>query len=188
MARTPVTIVPVETKEGRSPVFVVLCDDSSLWLYDGSSSEWEAIPALPGSEAEEGGDAEEGEALPDAGGPRVDRDTVELDGETVTFETRGPLAKNSIEDPRAVRVHVFDRMDGWYELEVRSVGYDRASGRVTVALRDAPGGQLVRLLVRGTGETPVLGTDMIPLAGAVGGPSGSRHDGSDFVHMFGVGT
>jgi hypothetical protein len=41
----------------------------------------------------------------------------------------------------------------------------------------------VRLIAFGTGPTPLLGTDLAPLAGVVGGPKGSSHNGNDFVDM-----
>jgi hypothetical protein len=132
--------------------------------------------------------AEGAGAEPDAGGPRIAPDSVELDGDELTFRVVGSLSKNSIEDPRAVAVRGFDRADGWQEVPVREVAYDRGRDRVRVRLQDAPDARLVRLIVRGTGEHPVLGTDMVPLAGAVGGPPGSRHDGNDFVFMFSQGS
>jgi hypothetical protein len=46
-----------------------------------------------------------------------------------------------------------------------------------------PAGSLVRLVVRGTGPKPVLGTNLAPLAGAAGGPDPLPHDGLDFVYM-----
>ena len=41
----------------------------------------------------------------------------------------------------------------------------------------------VRLIVYGTGPAPLLGANFAPLAGGVGGPPGTAHDGHDFVHM-----
>jgi len=55
-------------------------------------------------------------------------------------------------------------------------------------LSEPPGVVLLRILLKGTGSTPVLGTTAdlarIPLAGALGGPPGGPHEGNDFVHMF----
>ncbi len=118
----------------------------------------------------------------DAGGPRVDPDSVTVAGETVTFAVQGSLSKNSVAAAGVV-VSAFDRNDGWVEVALESVDYDRGRSVVTVSLRAEPAGQLVRLIVRGTGPSPFLGTDMVPLAGAVGGPPGDQHDGNDFVFM-----
>ena len=43
--------------------------------------------------------------------------------------------------------------------------------------------QVDALIARGTGAYPILGTSLIPLAGATGGPPGGRNDGHDFVLM-----
>jgi hypothetical protein len=54
-----------------------------------------------------------------------------------------------------------------------------------VQLADRPVNELVRLVVRGTGSTPIVGADpTVPLAGLYGGPPGTRHDGHDAVLMF----
>jgi hypothetical protein len=44
-------------------------------------------------------------------------------------------------------------------------------------------GMLVRFIAKGTGPKPLLGTNLAPLAGAVGGPEPSPHNGLDFVFM-----
>jgi hypothetical protein len=54
----------------------------------------------------------------------------------------------------------------------------------TIALRADPGTSRVRFLAFGTGTTPMLGTDGVPLAGRTGGPGGSADDGHDYVQMF----
>jgi hypothetical protein len=60
------------------------------------------------------------------------------------------------------------------------VSYDDAERRVTVILADRPINEIVRLIVRGTGRTPVFGRDpAVPLAGLVGGPPGDVNDGHD---------
>jgi hypothetical protein len=67
------------------------------------------------------------------------------------------------------------------------VAFDAATNRATITLGDPPRGDTLRLIVRGTGETPVLGGaggQRIPFAGAVGGPPGGVHNGHDFISMF----
>ena len=44
-------------------------------------------------------------------------------------------------------------------------------------------GDMVRVIAIGTGATPILGEDGIPLAGAVGDPPASRLEGRNFVTM-----
>ena len=41
----------------------------------------------------------------------------------------------------------------------------------------------MRLIVFGTGATPLLGADLAPSAGIAGGPPGTTHNGHDFVYM-----
>ena len=49
-------------------------------------------------------------------------------------------------------------------------------------LDDPPAYDLVRVIVRGTGPTPVFGArPRVPLAGLVGGPAGGEDDGHDAV-------
>ena len=128
----------------------------------------------------------------DAQGPRIDPGTVEQpDTETITFTLDRRAMKASVEHGGGILVSSFDGSDGWVEEAIKSVDYDAPAGRVTVALKDRPTGNLVRLIVRGTGATPLIrrvGDRYVPLAGAVGGPPGGVSDGHDFVHMFKVGS
>lgn len=119
----------------------------------------------------------------DAGGPRIDPASVTVEGEFIRMTTVGaPLMKASV-DVRGLSVTAFDIRDGWIDLAVKKVSYDEAASQLVIELRDDPGGNLVRLIVRGTGAYPFLGRNRIPLAGAVGGPAGFVHNGNDFVAM-----
>ena len=124
----------------------------------------------------------DGTPLPDAGGPRIDPESVSFENETIRFNVSGTLMKASA-DARAISVTSFDTRDGWISSEIKQVDYDASTNTVKVELRDNPGGNLLRLIVRGTGEYPFLGRNKIPLAGAVGGPPGTEIDGNDFVSM-----
>jgi len=130
---------------------------------------------------------EEPDPIADAGGPRIDPESVQLQGEILTFELTGPpLMKASVE-ARAISVTAFDTRDGWVTAEIKDVRYKASEDMVTVELIDAPGAVLVRLIASGTGPYPLLGRighNRIPLAGAVGGSPGTAHDGNDFVFMF----
>ena len=122
--------------------------------------------------------------VPDAGGPRIDSATVAIEGEIITFNIeQSTLLKASVE-ARCISVTSFDVRDGWSEEEIQDVRFDFESKEFTVQLRDAPEGNLVRLIVRGTGAFPLLGRNRIPFAGAVGGPPGDKFNGNDFVFMF----
>lgn len=122
--------------------------------------------------------------LSDAGGPRVDPKSVESKGEKIEFKIIGrPLRKASV-DARGVSVSSFQVNDGWIEEDIQTVSYDTNKKSVRVQLKDAPEGNLVRLIVKGTGPFPFLGTNSVPLAGAAGGAPGTAFDGNDFVSMF----
>jgi len=41
----------------------------------------------------------------------------------------------------------------------------------------------VRITAQGTGINPIVGADLVPLAGEVGGPPATQHEGIDFVHI-----
>jgi hypothetical protein len=120
---------------------------------------------------------------PPAGGtgPRVDRASVEVRTRSIVLRTDRPLAPASVAAD-AFSVTTFDD-DGWNHIEVRQARYDEATNRVTLDLREQPGDRLVRLIAIGTGPTPLLGADRIPLAGAADSPAGDVHVGVDFVHQ-----
>jgi hypothetical protein len=77
----------------------------------------------------------------------------------------------------------------WATANVREVTYRQEGGvdTVIVTLGDSPQHDLVRVVVHGTGPTPVLGADLVPLAGLDGEPPGSRTDGRDAVIMQNLG-
>ncbi len=115
-------------------------------------------------------------------GPRFDRETVTLAPRRITLRSVGVLHPGSVRTG-AFRVTSFDAETGWNHVDLSRVRLNAAGNVVTVELKEAPTGELVRVLAFGTGATPLLGADLRPLAGAVGGPPGSVHDGRDFVHM-----
>lgn len=120
-------------------------------------------------------------APPDAGGPRIDRQSVVTTPRTVTLTADKPLAPDSVA-PDAFSVTAFTDT-GWNRLEVRAVTLDDARLTVTLRLRESISGDLLRVIAKGTGPAPLLGADLVPLAGAVGDPPASPHDGNDFVQM-----
>ncbi len=125
--------------------------------------------------------AERGRGL-DAGGPRIDPGSVRVEGETVTLAATSRVSKASVGES-SFSVTAFDRNDGWHVVPIRRAGVDRTGKRIRLDLANGPGGNLVRIIARGTGPTPLLGSDGVPLAGAVGGPPGGTEDGHDFVLM-----
>lgn len=126
-------------------------------------------PALLGAQAGE-----------DAGGPRIIPDSVRWseDATRLHFKVTAPLVPGSV-SRRAVQLTSLAPR-GWVEEDTYSVNYDDADQQVTVVLADRPINEIVRLIVRGTGRTPVFGrAPAVPLAGLVGGPPGDLNDGHD---------
>ena len=124
-------------------------------------------------------------AIEDAGGPRIDEKSVELEGtEMIHFKVLGgPLMKASV-DARGLLVSAFDTGSGWMPVSIKTVSYDLDKECVSVELQDAPDCNLIRLIVKGTGESPFMGRNRIPLAGGTDSAPGSIHNGTDFVFMF----
>jgi hypothetical protein len=115
-------------------------------------------------------------------GPQIDRDTVRLGARQITLRATAALHRRSVR-AEAFLVTAFDPGTGWSRLEVSRTRLNRPGTTVTVELAEEPGGSVVRIVACGTGPTPMLGTDLVPLAGSTDDPPGTVHDGRDFVHM-----
>ena len=84
-------------------------------------------------------------------------------------------------DPEAFSVTDFDEDDGWSVVDIKAVNV-QGDGTIKIDLKEAPAGSFVRLIVRGTGPTPLLAADNQQPLGAPG--VGGADDGTDFVKMF----
>jgi hypothetical protein len=133
--------------------------------------------------AEEGGEApEEGPA--DAGGPRIDPDSVSSDGTTLDFVHAGTdLLRRSIQGDVSVFVSTYEVSAGWTRETIANIEFVANTVKISVNRSDALDAKLIRLVVKGTGSTPVLGVNRVPLAGGIGGPPGSVHQGHDFEFL-----
>lgn len=116
-------------------------------------------------------------------GPRVDRASIIfLTDKSIQFTVDKELQEFSVQ-PATFSVSTFDIAQGWQVIKVNDASYSGGETKtVDLALDTALSG-LVRLIVFGTGPTPLLGVDLAPLAGAVSGPKGTPHNGNDFVDM-----
>ncbi|EAR22001.1 hypothetical protein NB231_06421 [Nitrococcus mobilis Nb-231] len=123
-----------------------------------------------------------GGSAADAGGPRVDPESVTVDGTQLRLQVSAPLAPASV-TPGAFGVTVFDAGAGWSSVTIEDASFDETSNTITLELEAEPGVGLLRLVARGTGATPLLGSDGVPLAGSLADPPGSTHDGHDFIIM-----
>ena len=123
------------------------------------------------------------DAQADDTGPRIDPTSVNLETpKAIIFTTDKELADASVK-PAAFSVTWFDPAQGWQTSNVANASYGGGETKtVSLELDSAVSGR-VRLIVSGSGRTPLLGADLVPLAGAVGGPPANRHSGQDFVYM-----
>ena len=116
---------------------------------------------------------------PRTGGPRVIRRSVRWSNgdRHLSFDVTKPLRPSSLTRGPVTVTSVGE--GGWVREDLEGLHYKHPT--VHVNLQDEPTYRLVRLIVKGTGPTPVLGTDNWPLAGLDDGPPGTWDDGHDAV-------
>jgi len=94
-----------------------------------------------------------------AGGAVAHASSVEL-----TFDKA--LAAASV-TADAFRVSEFRTTTGWAFIDIADASYEDVPRKVTLTLRRAPTAQArIRLAIRGSGPTPLLGADLVPYAAA----------------------
>ena len=114
------------------------------------------------------------------GGPQADPQQVIFDGQQVRLQVTADLHPDSVK-PAAFTVSGFTAGFGWKVHKVSDALFEPSDRSVTLWLSTKVTGDLLRLVARGTGPTPLLGADLEPFAGAVGDPPAPA--GRDFVHM-----
>ena len=119
----------------------------------------------------------------DAGGPRVIGERISLsnDGNRLVIPLTAPLAEPSVFLGSVGVTSLSADKGGWIVEDVFDTKFDAEQQALVVAMADRPRHDHVRIIVKGTGPRPLLGADTVPLAGLVGGPPGSKHDGHDAV-------
>jgi hypothetical protein len=113
-------------------------------------------------------------------GPRVRTTTME--GNQIVLDFDRPLQASSVR-PHAFSVSIFDNAGGWTVIDLKA-DLDPARQRVTLAPDPSPpdfGIGLARVIARGTGPTPLLGDDNLPLAGNI--DDKPAPEGRDYVLM-----
>jgi hypothetical protein len=102
------------------------------------------------------------------GGPFVIPSSVKLDEASTSIEmtVSDALAGKSIL-PENISFSVFDAAAGWSSPALTPPAYDNTTHKITVKYTAPLVGSLVRLIVRGTGPTPVLGANLVPLGNGV---------------------
>jgi hypothetical protein len=120
----------------------------------------------------------------DAGGPRVIGEEIRLseNGLRLDIPVTAPIVRSSARGSVGVTSLSADSADPWVVEDLNGTSYEESPPRIVVNLADRPAKSLIRIVVKGTGPKPVMGASpAVPLAGLVGGPPGSRHDGHDAV-------
>ena len=106
---------------------------------------------------------------------------AQLATKSISVRTSRAIAEATL-DPEAFDVTAFDDDDGWSVIEIKTVVL-QANGSIKIDLKETPpSGALMRLIVKGTGPTPLLADDDNTPLGAPG--LGGADDGIDFVKMF----
>ena len=119
-------------------------------------------------------------ATVDADGPRVEREVEWPRPHVLRLRVTARLLPGSLADHPVAVTSLSER--GWVREEIVRIEHDRDDLTLTVILADTPANDLVRVIVRGTGPTPVFGArPRVPLAGLVGGPASGEDDGCDAV-------
>jgi hypothetical protein len=118
------------------------------------------------------------ETMPDAGGPRVDPSTVVLIGDELRLQVTTPVLAGSVRLDAFTVTTWLDVPGEWRTLPLTVVAVDGPRTSIRLGLGEAvPAGAWLRVIVRGTGPTPVLGEDHVPLAGVLDGPPGTAAAG-----------
>ena len=119
-------------------------------------------------------------ATADAGGPRVERAIEWPRPHVLRLRVTKRLLAGSLADHPVAVTSLSER--GWVREDIVRIEYDPDDLTLSVILDDEPAADLVRVVVRGTGPTPVFGAHpRMPLAGLAGGPAGGEDDGHDAV-------
>ncbi|MCH9687440.1 MAG: hypothetical protein K0V04_38755, partial [Deltaproteobacteria bacterium] len=105
-----------------------------------------------------------------ASGPQLVRSSLIVQGNKIEILSTAPLDPKSLEG--AISLRVFDANadadSGWTKPDDISFGATLEDGgtRLVITAEGMPEGDRLRLWIAGTGPTPVLGVDGLPLAGA----------------------
>ena len=119
-------------------------------------------------------------AAVDAGGPRVEHEVQWPRPHVLRLRLTARLLRGSLADHPVVVTSLSER--GWVREDIARIEHDPYDLTLSVILHDPPAYDLVRVIIRGTGPTPVFGAHpRVPLAGLIDGPPGGEDDGHDAV-------
>lgn len=178
---TGVTLTPATG--GTRTASITTIDTSVRWSHVPTATIVELLAAV-GAAGQAGG------TITDAGGPRIDPSTAAWDGDSVVVSTSGTFLPGTLAGGTAVAsIDPAEPNGGWTQLSYTS-SFDPGNSRLAFALTPPPAsGQWVRVLVRGTGASPVMGTpgsaggSPVAFGGAVGGPPSGAAEGADLAFL-----
>ncbi len=173
------------TGAGTTRTATVQGIDATLrWSQVPTATIVELLAGLGESAATAGGDG-----VVDAGGPRIDPTTAawSSDGNSILVNSSGSFLTGTLQPATAVEsINPSEPSGGWSEISY-TAGFDAGQNQLTFALTPPPAsGNWVRVLVRGSGLSPVMGPPTpasggqpVAFAGAAGGPPSGAADGVD---------
>jgi hypothetical protein len=126
------------------------------------------------------GDGESGTASASSGA-QLDSASLAKSDTEITVSATADLDPASV-TADSVQVTAFD--GGWTTVTPSGVSLGADNRTITAALTDPIAAPVVRIIVAGTGPTPVLDTAQIPLAGVQGEPTNPPDVGTDAVLMY----
>ena len=170
--------------DGTRSASVTGIDTSVRWNHVPTATIVELLAALAAA-------GQAGGTVIDAGGPRIDPASAAWDGDSIVVSTSGTILSGTL--PAGTSVASIDPAEpdgGWSEL---SYTPKIDSGTLTFAPPpDSPSpaaGLWFRVLVRGTGASPVMGAPgssggpPVAFAGVVGGPPSGAAQGADVAFL-----
>jgi hypothetical protein len=165
---------------------ITLSRNNGAWVLEGGEVDNTVRPShVAGSTVQEllcGGITDENAAAGAEAGPRADPASVTVTGQDISITFDAPLQEASL-SAGSFSVSAFDETEGWTEHAIEEVAYEPATLTVTVTLAEEPSGSALRVIAAGTGPTPILGENLLPVSGSLQDPAHAGDRGRDFVWM-----
>jgi hypothetical protein len=120
-------------------------------------------------------------SVPDAGGPRI-KEVSSFEPGQVILKTNRKLHADSVA-AAAFSISGFVEGTGWKPAKIKTATLENTGDVITLVLDPQVQGKVYRLIAFGTGPTPLLGDNLIPLAGSIADPPATSCNGKDFVFM-----
>jgi hypothetical protein len=182
---TGITLTPAA--DGTRTASITTINTSVRWSHVPTATIVELLAALAAAD-------HAGGTIIDAGGPRIDPSTAAWAGDSIVVSTSGTFLPGTLPAGTAVEsINPADPTGIWNALS-KTPSFDPSTNKLQFTLSPSgPGlpapGQWVRVLIRGTGASPVMGAPAsaggppVAFAGAVGGPPSSADQGADVAFL-----